>query len=391
MQTLNKEDWNRLLASAFPPTGAPRRLLLLCDIPRDKDHDNPEWKTRRTLCAEWHRMLDQNMQDLGLQRVARALYPDVGSNNGDLPDSMTLVPPDLDDATPEQLRSLAPPAGTSDLYGFFTLILAPTEFSATAPLKNAARRFPFRAATMPGFCPAMIPALQIDPAELNRRCTLLKQALDPAIEARVSFAVGTREAEYRMHFDLRHRTATISAGVFPQDHMAGNLPSGETYIVPYEGELEPSLTRGELPVQVDGEVLVYTVQANRALAVRPHGGGQSETCNREIEHLKAEPAYGNMAELGFGVLDDFGLEPIGEILLDEKLAFHVAFWRSDHFPGGTVGAPQFSSPQAVIHLDRVYNPLIQPDIRITDLTLLYADKRPPLQVMRQHRYLLFSR
>jgi hypothetical protein len=40
--------------------------------------------------------------------------------------------------------------------------MAPTQYSATAPLKNAARKFNLRAATMPGFSPAMIPTLKID-------------------------------------------------------------------------------------------------------------------------------------------------------------------------------------------------------------------------------------
>ena len=81
-----------------------------------------------------------------------------------------------------------------------------------------------------------------------------------------------------------------------------------------------------------------------------------------------------MAELGFGVLADFGLEPIGEILLDEKLGLHIAFGRSEHF-GGAVGPKDFSSPAAVIHLDRIYIPQAQPRIAVNAVTLGYADGR----------------
>ena len=48
------------------------------------------------------------------------------------------------------------------LFDTYPLMLAPTQFSATAPLKMAAKRHAFRAATMGGFCEAMIPALRID-------------------------------------------------------------------------------------------------------------------------------------------------------------------------------------------------------------------------------------
>ncbi len=92
----------------------------------------------------------------------------------------------------------------------------------------------------------------------------------------------------------------------------------------------------------------------------------------ERAHLAAEPAYGNMAELGFGVLADFGLEPIGEILLDEKLGLHIAFGRSDHF-GGMVGPKDFSSATAVIHLDRIYIPGVMPRIAVRSVILDYAD------------------
>ena len=108
---------------------------------------------------------------------------------------------------------------------------------------------------------------------------------------------------------------------------AGNLPSGETYIVPYEGEVDiPSQTAGTLPVQHGQEVVLYEVEANRVKKVLSEG----DQAKREAALLEQEPAYGNMAELGFGVLGDFGLEPIGQILLDEKLGFHIAFGRSSN-------------------------------------------------------------
>ncbi len=167
--------------------------------------------------------------------------------------------------------------------------------------------------------------------------------------------------------------------------MVGNLPSGEAYIVPYEGEQEPpSRTRGELPVQFGDEVVLYHVEKNRARSAF----GQGEAAKAESARLQHEPAYGNIAELGFGVLADFGVEPVGEILLDEKLGLHIAFGRSDHF-GGFVGAGQFSSPQALVHIDRIYIPQTQPLIQVLSVKLHYSD-RPEEEIIQNGRYLIFS-
>jgi hypothetical protein len=113
-----------------------------------------------------------------------------------------------------------------------------------------------------------------------------------------------------------------------------------------------------LPVQLDGaEVVRYRVDHNRAVEVLTRGPASE----REATRIADEPAYANLAELGLGVLADFGIEPIGEVLLDEKLGLHIAFGRSEHF-GGQVGPDAFSSPEAVVHIDRVYVPAAQPDV-----------------------------
>ena len=292
-------------------------------------------------------------------------YPNVHSNNADLPAEASVLH--------SMPRSVSDPGASGSVLPFaevfsgYQILIAMTEFSATAPLKLHARHYGFRAATMPGFSAAMIPALRLDYEEINRRVWRLKNLLDEASFLRIEFRAGGKEMT--LGLDLSHRTAHASGGRFPDPGTAGNLPSGEAYIVPYEGEKgEDSRTRGELPVEISGEVLVFAVEANKALAVRP-AATLGPAWKDEAERLRLEPAYGNMAELGFGVLGDFGIGPVGEILLDEKLGLHVAFGRSDHF-GGQVGPAAFSRPEAVIHLDRIYIPaedLARFDVTESDL------------------------
>ena len=137
-----------------------------------------------------------------------------------------------------------------------------------------------------------------------------------------------------------------------------------------------------MPVQFGTEVVVYRIEDNTAVAVESEG----TESRREAELLRTEPAYGNLSELGLGVLGGYGLQPTGEILLDEKLGLHIAFGRSDHF-GGTVGAAQFSSPDAVVHIDRVYIPETQPAVSVpsVDLTM---DDGSILALMRNGEYVL---
>lgn len=383
MTNLDSKTLKKLLESVFPPLPGDRSIGILIDIPRDPATDTQTWRNRRDMAQSWAFDLRNNLSSLPWETVALIGYPDVGSNNADLPSDAHLISRVLPE-TASGLAAAASGVSFPRIFQDFQIFLAPTEYSATAPLKNAARRYGFRAATMPGFSAAMIPALMIDYHEVNRRVERLRLALDEAEEAEVLFRVDGRE-DYDMTFDLRFRTAHASSGRFPEKGTAGNLPSGEAYIVPYEGEKqEASRTRGILPVQEHDEIALFTVSENRAVKVSGHG----DFARRESDRLRLNPAYGNMAELGFGVLGDFGLEPIGRILLDEKLGFHVAFGRSEHF-GGRIGPADFSSPEAVIHLDRIYIPATQPRVSLESVTLK-SPSSPDATIIKNGAYTLFD-
>ena len=386
MEKLTADELVGLVKSVFPRLEQDRQLAILVDIPKHGRTDNPEWKLRREICMDWYLALKEGINRLNLDAVHLVAYPEVGSNNAELPETGFILVNQIPSRA-EDLDDHGEAVAFKQVFSQFQLFLAPTEYSTTAPLKNAAKKYGFRAGTMPGFSPAMIPALRIDYGEVSRRVGILKDILDPAQWAEVVFTVD-QKSNYQIRFDLRHRTAHLSSGRFAVPGIAGNVPSGETYIVPYEGEKDPSETNGILPVQLDQQVLLFEIQGNRAIEVRSESGiNDLESLVSERDFLEREPAYGNMAELGFGVLGDFGLEPIGEILLDEKLGFHVAFGRSDHF-GGIVGPSDFSSPANVIHLDRVYIPSIQSRLEVKSL-VLGENGSQTVTVMKDGQYLLF--
>jgi leucyl aminopeptidase (aminopeptidase T) len=243
-----------------------------------------------------------------------------------------------------------------------------TELSATAPLKNFARTMNFRGATMPGFTREMIPALALDYMSIDRRVHTIKSRMDRAVRAIVDLQSGG--VVHTLNIDLRYRVGHASGGLLREPGTVGNLPSGEAYIVPYEGEKKgvASETSGVLPVQFGNEIVLFRISQNRVVKVESDGP-ESMSQRRKLEH---EPAYGNIAELGIGVLGEWGVTSVGKTLLDEKLGLHIAFGRSDHF-GGATGPGAFTSAATVEHTDWVYVPTVQPHVVPHRVRFVYPD------------------
>jgi hypothetical protein len=365
MDNLGFQQLVSLLDSVFRLRDEEQGLAILVDLPGGRAPDHEVWRDRRAIAEEWSRTLAANRHRLPFSDIVRVTYPNVGSNNGDLPLAVTV------DGQSVPL---------SDLLRSSSVVLAPTELSATAPLKLLAREHGFRGATLPGFTRAMLPVLALDYERVHDRVMEFKNRMDDAEGMSLSLESGG--VRYESFFDFRHRAAHASGGLMREPGMVGNLPSGEAYIVPYEGErdADPSRTAGALPVQFGDELVVYRLAGNRAVEVLTDGPRSVEERGR----LAAEPAYGNMAEVGIGVLGEWGVEAVGSTLLDEKLGLHIAFGRSDHF-GGVTGPASFRDPANVIHIDRVYVESTQPGIRIREATFVYPDaSREP--IIRSGRY-----
>ena len=383
MERLNGEELAQLIRSVFSLSDSDKRVALLVDLPDSQTPDTERWKARRGIVWDWTGLLGDQSEALALESVSCFAYPNVHSNNADLPELAYALTRSPESLVAVDLPSSGTQAAFTELLSEHQILLAPTEFSTTAPLKLMAKKYRFRAATMPGFSTEMIPALRLDYGEINRRVHAIKEKLDAATAIDIRFIIDGQEAT-DIHFDLRFRTAHASGGRFPEPGTAGNLPSGESYIVPYEGEKETeSESAGLLPVQFGEEIVRYRIEKNKAVQVESVGSRSDE----ERKKIITEPAYANIAELGFGVLKDFGIQPSGSILLDEKLGLHIAFGRSDHF-GGAVGVKDFTAPDRVIHIDRIYIPEMQNRIQPEEVVLTMEDGTPFI-LMEQSVYTLF--
>ncbi len=309
-------------------------VLVACDLPHGSLADDARWKERRAMAAEWREAFAELGRPGSFEVRPLLTFAATGANGADLPASGRQAGAEL--AMEEALLGC-------------TLALFLTEFSATAALDGYCRKkADFRAASLPGLERRMEQsALSADYGEVARRCAILDQALAGAERLEVRFSTGQR-----CSFDLRWRKAEVDDGYLPRGKQGDriiNLPSGETFIVPYEGEKpgEPSRTAGELPVEVAGELVVLTVAANRIAKV----DGSGPEAGKLRARFAADPARANIAEVAFGC-NDWAVVT-GNTLEDEKAGFHWAYGRSDHL-GGVTGVKQFLEPGNVVHQDIVY-------------------------------------
>jgi hypothetical protein len=377
-RNLDFEQMRSLLYSVFALKEKEGALTFLVDLPDHKMKDNALWADRRRIAAEWYTTLAKHMDKLPFDGIMLYSYDNVGTNNNDLPSEMVLAAHAAggDSWMTGEIVSL------EGILQASSVVLAPTELSATAPLKNLAKKFRFRGATLPGFSRGMVPALTMDYEKVNERVMQFKSRLDRANMAEIVLVVNG--IDHFCSLDLRHRTSHASGGLIRELGTVANLPSGEAYIVPYEGELpgDPSNTAGTVPVQFGDEIVVYRLENNRAVEVLTHG----KISEQERAMLQQEPAYGNIAELGIGVLGEWGVTAMGSILLDEKLGLHIAFGRSEHF-GGITGPTAFRNPANVVHIDRVYVPTSQPRIAVGEVRLKYEDGSTEV-IMKQGKYVV---
>jgi len=323
----------KLFIDVFDPQPGEIAVVMV-DLPHGDIADNDSWHARRDMAERWLGELGRLGDSRGFEVRPMLSFPATGANNADLPTSGRLDGEDVD---------------LFEILGGSTLVIAMTEFSASAPLSLVAMEHEdFRAASMPGAETRMEEtSLAADYSQVAKRCRAIADVMHGAVLLDVVFSTG-----HRCWFDLRHRSEDVDDGSlhrFKTGDRLINLPSGETFIVPYEGEFEevPSWTAGTIPVVEGDEMVLFHLVANTVVAVE--GGGP--VAEKYAAFFDEDPARANVAEVAFGVNDR--AEVTGNTLEDEKAGFHWAFGRSDHI-GGVVGVDDFQAPGNVVHQDIVY-------------------------------------
>lgn len=355
-------DVKKLFVDVFHPEFG-ENILIVVDHPHGNlQDDNDAWKARREMAAEWHQQIASLAQGKGFHLLPLLSYPATGRHNADLP---------INAGEPLSLHEALKKA---------TLAIALTEYSASAFMANWSKsKQDFRCASMPGASRSMEKtALAADYREVARRCAIVKNKFQGVTAAEVEFSTG-----HRCYFDLRYRQALKDDGQLPRNASERliNLPSGEVYIVPYEGERDndPSKTAGEIPVAKNGEIIIFQVAENTISEVQ----GNSQIAQEWNRFFQQDPARRNIAELAIGC--NPWAVVWGNVLEDEKAGFHWAYGRSDHL-GGTMSVDKFKSKETVCHDDIVYAK--DSPIQVVDLKFVHSDGKIE-EIIRNKEYIIF--
>ncbi len=229
----------------------------------------------------------------------------------------------------EPPRALAAALSESDVY------IAPTSRSLSHTVaRKRASDAGVRGATMPGVTAEMLArAMSVDFELMAARSRTLAGLLTDASEARVTCPRGTD-----FTLALAGRAGIADDGDLTAPGAFGNLPCGEAFIAPMDGE--GTIVASSLaPLGLSDPPGMLTVAGGRIVDAQA-GKGPAY-----IELLRAHGELGtNLAELGVGTNEAAALT--GNVLEDEKIlgTVHVAFGASQGI-GGTVSVP--------IHLDVV--------------------------------------
>jgi len=331
------------LEKLFVDVFAPRAgdvLTIMYDLPHGDIQDNPEWLDRRKMANDWHTQIEAFSKKYGMNISPIATYNATGSHNSNMPEYGVWR---------DQQTSI------EDILKNSTIVIAMPEYSVTAPLKCLSKKHVnLRVASMPAVTKGMeLTALAADYAKVAAVCGQLAPLFEKADGIEVMFSTG-----HICHFDIQNHTSVfldngiLHPGAGRDADRVKNLPSGEVCTCPNESK--DSLTAGEIPAIIDGEMIVFVVKANQIIGVK----GDGPIAERKRREFAAEPAHRNIAEVAIGCNDKAVVT--GNVLEDEKAGFHWAFGRSD-FLGGKVGVKDFTSSDKVCHQDIVYakgNPII---------------------------------
>ena len=327
-------DPKKFFVDVFDPE-AGEKVWILVDDPKDGTSLTDAWKERHCMAAEWREVFYELGQERSFHVGLLFAYEATGAHGTELPDDSRL----------------------NEILESASLIIAMTQFSATAPLSRAAVARggvrALRVASMPTVEKRMEEtALAADYNEVAKRCHIIGELLRGAESVTFEFSTG-----HVCKFDTRFRVPDVDDGYlhrdkqerFPGTNPVINLPAGEAFVVPYEGERVgiPSRTSGTIPVWMDDSIAVFDVDQNRIVRV----SGNDLAAQHFDQYFNVDPARSNIAEVAFGC--NSWAEVTGNVLEDEKAGPHWANGRSEHL-GGVWGPDKFSKPEHIVHQDYVY-------------------------------------
>lgn len=343
---------SRLLKTVFNPRPG-ERVAILIDLEDPHDIKNfgflkdPKLTIQRHAYDVFYQGFKNGVLDeLKLTGGDIFAYKITGGSNLDLPD--LAVAPDGRELSLEK-----------DIYPNYKLILCISTYSATAPLTAFAKKYGFRGATLHGLNEIILNSgLAVDYDEVSRNAEKLRLGMTKADWVEIDFVYG--DDRFTLRLDLSKQEAQKSHGLCRGCPDIANLPAGEIYYV-------PSGASGQFPLKFeDSTIGLMTVRKGRIVDSKLLQGNK-KTIEAHRAKIQADPAAGELGELGFGTQV---LPVSGRDIQDEKVlgTMHVATGRSDHL-GGHLTPDKFVNKQNATHDDILFAPHKTPEIQVPQVRM----------------------
>jgi leucyl aminopeptidase (aminopeptidase T) len=236
----------------------------------------------------------------------------------------------LVEITPRRTNGEEPPPEVAALMAQFDVVLCPTSKSLThTDARRAASAAGARVATLPGVTEdVMVRCMNADYHRIAARTHALCDLLATTSRVRVTAPGGTD-----IVLPIAGRTPHASSGLFREKGQSGNLPTGEAYLAPLEGQSQGVVVVDGSMAGIGRLATPIRITVEDGLATTIEGGDEA---TRLIALLEPHGRDGRtVAEFGIGTNDKATI--IGVILEDEKVmgTIHIAFGDNKSM-GGTV-------------------------------------------------------
>ena len=260
--------------------------------------------------------------------------------------------------TERELNGQEPPDAIAELMTRHDVVICPTSKSLThTDARRNACKAGARVGTMPGITKeVMIRTLKADYHKIAERTNHLSKILDEASEVHITTALGTD-----ILLPINGIKAISSTGLVTEKGSYGNLPSGESFLMPVEGQTNGVfIVDGSFAAVGKIEEKPICIQVKNGVAINIEGGKEATKLDDMLKPL-GEQAY-TIAELGIGTNDQAIIT--GAILEDEKVmgTVHIALGNNISM-GGTCDVG--------IHLDGV---ILEPTVTVDGNLIMQAGK-----------------
>lgn len=255
---------------------------------------------------------------------------------------------------PRQINGEEPPEEIAEMMKLVDAVVAPLSKSIThTDARRNACKANTRVGTMPGITEdIMIRTMRADYHRISRLTEKITEILSNGSEVHLTTNLGTD-----LKIPISGINAISSTGLVKEAGKFGNLPSGESYLMPVEGKangiyfIDGSLAGAGL---IQDKPIKITIK--NGVAVSIEGGKEAQQFDQMVNSV-GEKAR-NLAELGVGT--NYMAQIKGTVLEDEKVlgTIHLALGNNVSM-GGTVNIG--------FHVDGIIK---NPTLKVDDFLLL---------------------